>query len=347
MLCCLMQNFLNLQPSNFDDSAVARLGMGSGVVPIAYDRDGDLCLLLGRERYLPNWKGSCRWSGFEGSRKESESLDDTACREFEEESMRVLASTDSIVRMVRDDTAWKKIVLRIQNDRFPERYHCTHVVHVDYEEGAPETFHSERLRVEAIDRTAQEMRITKPEGLGEYVLDVLEGDGGNCEVRTVRDDVIRAQVFGGDAGKDVLKWARVRDRVKALTDEHPIPPSVVVQKRYGFLHDVVVEKDFLEKDQLRWWKTKHLLEVLRNKGQLENDRFRPYFLPVLQVILEEAHKDPPPLPDHMRPQECATLPPSAWKEPPGSGRSLREVLVARLLPTERTPPRNRPTGGGE
>ena len=85
---------LPIQRASFRDDDVRHYGMGAGIVPVARAPDGDLRVLLGRERFLPQWKGSCRWSGFEGSRKEGETLLQTAVREFSEESLGVAPDAD-------------------------------------------------------------------------------------------------------------------------------------------------------------------------------------------------------------------------------------------------------------
>tara|TARA_B110001450_G_scaffold87075_1_gene82936 strand:+ start:20740 stop:21048 length:309 start_codon:yes stop_codon:yes gene_type:complete len=61
--------------------------------------------------------------------------------------------------------------------------------------------------------------------------------------------------------------------------------SKVCDERWRLLQQVHVNADYLEKDQVRWWSINELGDVISAKGQLGADRFRPYFLPVLQTAL--------------------------------------------------------------
>ena len=60
---------------------------------------------------------------------------------------------------------------------------------------------------------------------------------------------------------------------------------------WNLLQDVHVLKDHLEKDQVRWWSENELRQVMEQRGTLGSDRFRPYFMPVLQTILAEFAKE--------------------------------------------------------
>ena len=60
---------------------------GSGILPFFKDKNGVPHFLLGKEQYVQNWKGSLRWSGFEGGRKEGETVEENAAREFVEETL--------------------------------------------------------------------------------------------------------------------------------------------------------------------------------------------------------------------------------------------------------------------
>jgi len=54
--------------------------------------DGKLRFLLGKEHYVSNWRGSLRWSAFEGGGKAGESIEDNAAREFVEETLGMLGT---------------------------------------------------------------------------------------------------------------------------------------------------------------------------------------------------------------------------------------------------------------
>jgi hypothetical protein len=61
--------------------------------------------------------------------------------------------------------------------------------------------------------------------------------------------------------------------------------SVEYDGRWRLLQHVDVNVDHLEKDQVRWWSIDELDAVIVGQGQFGVDRFRPYFLPVLQTAL--------------------------------------------------------------
>ena len=48
---------MQLETASFEEERIHRYCMGAGVIPISVDDAGDVHLLLGRERWCPNWKG--------------------------------------------------------------------------------------------------------------------------------------------------------------------------------------------------------------------------------------------------------------------------------------------------
>ena len=152
-----------MQRSNFSLPDVEKYGTGAGIIPVARAPTGEVFLLLGRERFLPQWKGSCRWSGFEGSRKSNEPLPETAVREFTEESLGVVFSSEDVVRsIVRDKSYWLRVVLRISSEKRAERYHTTYVVGVPYDQSVVTRFAKKRQDIECLDRMSREMERAFP-----------------------------------------------------------------------------------------------------------------------------------------------------------------------------------------
>lgn len=283
--------------------------MGAGVVPVAVAPDGGYRMLLGRERFMPQWKGSCRWSGFEGSRKDNESMERTAIREFVEESLGVVE--DDVHQIVSDRSYWIRIVLKILNERRAERYHTTYVIPVSWDVNLPQRFLKTRMGLELVDRATQEWRYARPAVLGDEDMDVgpIEVLEGSVHVarRPRRDPStsiipapwvmdeqgVQTATLVGDAAEGVIEWQRLRERVEDALIDHP---GVSVRRcdRWGLLQGVTVIKDHLEKDKVRWWTEHELRQVLDGRGHMGTDRFRPYFLPVLQTLLQEISFDPPP-----------------------------------------------------
>jgi hypothetical protein len=352
---------MDIQPAWFAPDDIEARGMGAGVVPVARDDRGQLRLLLGRERYVAHWKGSCRWSGFEGSRKAPETLVATAVREFGEESLGVVCP-DAAARLDRGDY-WARIVLRVLSERRAERYHATYVLPVAWDEALPARFLRTRLGLEHVDRAAQEWRYARPVVLGdeddaemevgEVVEEeeeegedehegVAEGrpatavvvvvrrrvrravlatppwteeaqeeeekddeDGEDAQPARRRHTVVHVARLRGEAAEGMRRWERLRQRVECALFDHP---GLRVRRgaAWGQLQAVEVVRDHLEKDQVRWWSVPELWQVLEGRGQRGADRFRPYFLPVLQTLLHQlkSANGPPAAPP------CASPPPA-------------------------------------
>jgi NUDIX domain-containing protein len=99
----------------------------AGVLPVAI-HDGQLYLLLGRERYYNTW------CGFGGGRDDSESILQTAGREFMEESMAIIMSEEEIYQILEQNLD-NRLLLRYQLDGYVE-----HVVLIEYDSELPKLF---------------------------------------------------------------------------------------------------------------------------------------------------------------------------------------------------------------
>jgi hypothetical protein len=284
---------MNISNDSFDATRVELHAIGAGVIPIAVC-DGSVYLLLGRERWMASWKGSCRWSGFEGSRKPGECIRETAAREFVEESLGVTIDDTkcALQDRLRDGRYWIRTVLQIHNERHAERYHCTYLIPVPLDASLPSRFLRIRNQLEHIDQIAQEVRYLRStisfgtDSIGSVtwnddgtVTCVHIGDTGAPATTTVAEDLVN----------DVRRWSDARDRLtRAVTKE--THASVTVIREWGFVQDVVVNTDYLEKDQVRWWSVAELDGVIAGQGRYETHRFRPYFLPVLQTVLHSVRQ---------------------------------------------------------
>ena len=321
---------MEIRESCFDSHRIEDMCMGAGIVPISTDETGTPHLLLGRERWIPQWRGSCRWSGFEGARKCDEDVVAAASREFWEESMGVVRFTGDtkpipvyvVACTLRMKRFWRRIVLRIDGGRRAERYHCTYVVPVPWDVNTPERFREMRCKIEHIDRLFQELRHTRPRCLGEFgehIGNVHENEDGSvtayklactcpCILRTPwsiatdNADLVGATFTNEDQRRRVLEWFRTRERLERALVVHPCV-RVVRDTKWGYVQDVCIQRDFLEKDQIRWWSVNELNDVISERGQLGPERFRPYFLPVLQTILSQTGQMVPPVAPRCEPVE--------------------------------------------
>ena len=92
-------------------------------------------------------------------------------------------------------------------------------------------------------------------------------------------------------GEERADWFETRDRLERALVSILRPRSR--DARWGRVQDASVHRDFLEKDQIRWWSVTDLASVIDGRGRFGPERFRPYFLPVLQTILSEAERQLP------------------------------------------------------
>lgn len=154
---------MQLHRSNFNQCEIEKYGTGAGIIPVSVSPDGEYYLFLGRERFLPQWRGSCRWSGFEGSRKANETLRTAALREFTEESLGVVfPNSEDLAALIDDKEYWLRVVLRITNDKRSERYHTSYVLPIPWNPNLPERFLEMRTNIERIDRLSREMERAFP-----------------------------------------------------------------------------------------------------------------------------------------------------------------------------------------
>ena len=309
---------MNVQREYFDQRDVEQYCMGAGIIPISVcPRTNVPHLLLGRERWIPSWKGSCRWSGFEGSRKECESTRMSAAREFVEESMgcaRLCPTPNRSYDRIRDvitkldaGNFWKRIVLRIDTERRIERYHTTFLVPVPWSEEPPKRFFDARMEVEQVDRLVQEWNYMRPLVVGELgeVIGPIEfhDDGTVTLEKSIEtspcilrrpwkrvDGVLRATVTDQVEINQIRRWCELRERVSRAV-AHCTHPCVTHERdeRWRIVQTVRINSDHLEKDQIRWWSIDELDAVIDGHGQVGADRFRPYFIPVLQTALNVIH----------------------------------------------------------
>lgn len=283
---------MEIQECSFDLDTVEKRTWGAGILPYTVDTDGTIRVLLARERFVASWKGSCRWSGFEGARKDNETVVQTACREFLEESLGVVLAEEDVRLILEKKTYAFRIVLKVSNDRNTERYHCTYAVPIRWCEDLPARFQTRRQKIEHIDRLKQEYDISFPEALKKFahVGNVERVDDEHvsiwCETMDEDGQHVALERFDRKDAHDIVNWVEVRRKLERALFEHP---CVIVTREttFGFVKTVDINLDHIEKDQLRWWRLTDLESVLRRRGVFETERFRPYFMPVLQTLVAQ------------------------------------------------------------
>lgn len=311
---------------HFSEDVVESKFRGAGIVPVSYHA-GTYYFLLGRERWVYSWSGSCRWSGFEGSRKSGESPVQTAVRECREETLNVFGSDAFRLALVAK-AYWMRVVVNVtQEKRNLERFNVCYAVPIRWNDSIPDKFETMRQTVEHVDRLAQEFEYKRQSMLGSNTpcgLDLSrfhvgpiahDPDGQSVTVQCLlleeefslarcaavvqeeRPDASgewhataenpRLYVGHFQCAKivrHVCEWSEVRARLTRALIDHPCL-QVTRDAQWQLVQRVHVQHEFLEKDHLRWWSEQELRQVMQNRGTYEHEKFRPYFLPVLQTLL--------------------------------------------------------------
>lgn len=142
---------------------------GAGVLPFCR-HDGRVLFLLAKERYVPHWRGSSRWSGFEGGVKADESAIDNAVREFCEESICIM---DIDLAKLACDISQAEYAMRVnivsESRRNPyalPSLHSTFVKEFEYDEALPQKFERRRECLLALQQ-AGEALLTRSRALPE------------------------------------------------------------------------------------------------------------------------------------------------------------------------------------
>lgn len=131
--------------------------IGAGVLPFTvHPETGVIYFLLGKEHFVPGWRGSNCWSAFEGGVKAvDENVFCTAAREYMEESLGVLhptCSKEDIERLAKQMQEGEDYALRVtlciagEMPRVP-RFHVTFVRYFEWVDNITETFRRQRLHL--------------------------------------------------------------------------------------------------------------------------------------------------------------------------------------------------------
>tara|TARA_B100001741_G_scaffold12711_1_gene9923 strand:+ start:1224 stop:2183 length:960 start_codon:yes stop_codon:yes gene_type:complete len=309
---------ISIEDTNTDIEEVRDEIVGGGVIPISFDQNGEILLLLGKERYISHWRGSLKWSGFEGGKKENESVEHIAAREFVEESMGVLAldknhtncSIDNVLNVINTDKYVARVLLCInhnENKTMEKRYHITYVIQVPLQSECNEKFATLRQHFvdfqiklsqfqTLMDQLPSEYPFIKEDLIikgkkvkavtdvavinNELVVTYLEEEGIHC---------IRKEVPTNDTLSTYLRWfsyrIQLQEELKKFKD---IPDAISIHKNcLGFFVNAKLNEEYIEKQQIHWWKLNDLKDVLNNGGYKNSDFFRAYFMPVLQRVVKE------------------------------------------------------------
>lgn len=311
-----------LRDTTFDFDAINDNIIGAGVLPVSVDEHGEFRILLGKERYINHWRGSLKWSGFEGGRKMGETVEWTAAREFIEESIGVVevngvsSTVESVAEYVADQQYIARIVLCIIHgeNNSERRYHVTYMIQVPYDTEYVSRFNNRRRivtelqhRHQQLNRLFEQIRgmpneIDNPEIMAVVNATIEEKIGVVLEIIDSNGATKKEQVAMTPEEADVyVRWHQTRTEFTMECDNvsKACPHILTVERNAcNVIQAVRINEDYIEKQHVQWWSVNDLKKVLDNGGFLNSEFFRAYFLPVLQRAIQEIDqfKDIPPCP---------------------------------------------------
>ena len=277
-----------LKPATFDAARVKEVAAGGGIIPVSRRQDGQVVLLLAKEQYISAWKGSWRWSGFEGGRKPGETIEQTSIREWREESL------DSIATFAVDDLEQNKYVCRYtisivhkhhREQAMSDRYHVTYLINIPFDEEYPKRFSQRRRRLLAVHAAASALRAATATctGIHKTLID-FSTTSDRCSFHFVNGTSV---TFEAPVPPMVAKWMELHSvLVDAVRICGPHDAMQVFKSVNHVILGAEIQADYLEKERIQWWTLGELKNVLRNGGKFYDESFRTYFLPVLQGLVD-------------------------------------------------------------
>jgi len=277
---------------------------GAGVIPYT-KRDDGIHILLGKENWNRDWpEGSHKWSGFSGRLESNEKPVQCAAREFFEETCACVPTSrdcavvfQNVVRCLQehahlletrsadpstgDELVYSSYVLPVPDGPYGqifaqtrlrlmemERVLCNYYCHMHrfrQRYGMGFVFPGYRFGPHVavcnlhVHASARELAIS-------YCDDA--GDLFNQTLCLESSELLQSLKHIADAWHAILQYMEASDRIDII--DHP---AVNVQRVGHSIVHVSVNKNFMEKCELDWWK---LSDVLKEES--ESQRFRRLFL---------------------------------------------------------------------
>tara|TARA_A100001015_G_scaffold222019_1_gene249983 strand:+ start:124 stop:1014 length:891 start_codon:yes stop_codon:yes gene_type:complete len=291
---------MNIVYNKFQSTLIEKYNIGSGIIPISIDDTGNIRILLAKERYSPNWKGSNRWSGFEGGKKNLETCIETALREFNEESLGVVQTfrdmKDSLVNYEYN----YRFVVNIHQDKLLNKFHTTYIVQVPWQPNCINDFKQVKDRLLNI-HTCNKLLQCINSMIGKYkiggnfcfndISGTLSGIKNVSKVNNTIKVIIKIDnkehIIYDDSCDYLLFWKPAVEILTSMVKDFNHPCLTIIKDCYGNIYNVIVKDDYLEKECMKWWTIKDLKEVCKNGGTCENESFKCFFMPVIKTLLDE------------------------------------------------------------
>ena len=306
------------QLTSFDHEEVDRLVIGAGIIPIT-KINGEYNLLLGKERYINHWRGSCKWSGFEGGRKSNEDIQETAAREFIEESLCSISfcsekpNLKNITHFLKNKQYFTCITLCIiHTEPLEKRYHVTYVVEIPNSTNICDDFIFFRKKLVDLQSKSTMIEKVSDKFPNEYPFlkeNMIFNDQCITAITNIKicpfnflhieyiDDIGWHTVKYPEINDDIrsyVEWFKLRqdlnedfEEVVSNIDLHCVN---VTKNSLNTIIKLNINEEYIEKQLIEWWPVSKLKKVIENGGFLENEMFRAYFIPVLERALSEVEK---------------------------------------------------------
>ena len=297
---------------HYTEEDLQKYTVGAGIVPFMISPQKEIFLILGKEKITPRWKGSDKWSGFEGGRKNPETVEETAAREFCEESLNCICVNTSskqclysdILNMLQNKEYTLRLVFCTKQAKKCMQYHVTYVIQVPFQINTTKKFMEKRiqlLQLEEINRNLNNMSCDfldgKPymiEGMA-YEKSIIksifkayvQSDKLAILLQTETDQIYTYESYIKDI-KSAMKyteWLNERNRLKKLINAIGEDSAYTVVWLNNTVNAVDINDDYLEKQYIKNWSLSELKTVVHNCGFLNSEFYRVYFMPVLQQII--------------------------------------------------------------
>ena len=300
--------------------------VGAGVLCAAKDPHGDIVLLLGREREILNWKyGSSKWCSFSGRAEEGEDALSTATREFVEESCSMVRlQEEATLPCLAKDVAWclkqalpaQKLIRSVHPDE-GMLSHVTFLCRVPFDDTLSSRFAEVHQRLSRANVVFKEYQRTKKAcdalprsfmpgfAFGEHMFTVglsVEDPEGTVAIEIL--DGAHDQVYtwtfrlSNKACQEAKAVSGAWKCVETFVAQEQASgilghPALILNFERTRLVSAFVDRSFLEKTDLAWFKLSSLEDASTLKGR---EQFKTHFLeavrsfsPMIRSLFLEDH----------------------------------------------------------
>lgn len=288
---------------------------GAGILPFCISDKGELLFILGKEQSVQNWKGSERWSAFEGGTKNNENCIQNATREFEEETLNCLTnkSTHVLEAELNDELFAAKLSLSIQYLN-SKKIHVTYVKQFDYVENLESKFIEKLNFMQNMSELQQQFDFIRYKNINldihpfHKIGDIINIESKECKITDIKynydskfftiDLLLKykdqEQVLHLSSthemnlnAKEYFNWYANQQSIKKNIERiNRMKKEIHCQcDSEGNVTEFKVNTDFMEKSIIRYWNVEDLKQVVEKNGTHKDESFRPYFMYVLKETL--------------------------------------------------------------